>query len=82
MRKQNVIPFRRPRSFTTAEAFMEDVQELIHADKRSLKVIAEATGVGASTIGNIATGKTRWPRHTTLFPLLGALGYNLGLGKE
>lgn len=72
----------RPRTFTSAEAMLESVQELIHSDTRTFGRIAEETGVSQSTINNIASGKTRWPRQTTLFPLLSALGYELRIGKR
>jgi transcriptional regulator with XRE-family HTH domain len=71
----------KPRTFTSAEALLEEVQELIHADKRTFTVLASAANVSPSTINNIASGKTRWPRQTTLFPLLAALGYQLRIEK-
>lgn len=84
MARTNVVelPIRRPKSFTSAEQMLEEVRTLIFKDGRAYKVIAEETGVGASTINAIASGKTRWPRHTTLFPLMAVLGYKLQVSKN
>lgn len=49
---------------------MDNVRTLIRSDNRPFKVIAKEIGVAPSTINNIFSGKTRWPRPTTLFPLL------------
>ena len=67
------LPTWKPKTFTTAEAMLEEVRILIHKDGRTQREIALNTGVGPSTINHIATGHTKWPRHTTLFPLLEAL---------
>jgi transcriptional regulator with XRE-family HTH domain len=72
----------KPKTFTSAEAMLEEVRGIIFKDGRTYKVIAEDTGVSGSTIGNIASGKTRWPRHTTLFPLLKAMRIKLTLSQE
>jgi len=76
------VPLWRPKTFTSAEAMLEEVRTLIHADGNTQKIIAVKTGVAPSTIGNIATGKTKWPRSTTLFPLLDALGYQLSIQRN
>jgi transcriptional regulator with XRE-family HTH domain len=73
------IAYLRPRAFTSAEKLIESVRSRVLTDGRSYKEIATATGVAGSTIGNLATGKTRWPRPTTLFPLLSALGLHIEL---
>lgn len=75
----NVVSFnhRRPRSFTKAEEVLDEIRERIHMDGRTKTQIAVASGVSSTTIGNIASAKTRWPRHTTLFPLLAALRMHL-----
>lgn len=67
----------KPRNYTTAEAVLDSVREAIYVDGRTYKEIGNATGVSLSTIHNIATGKTTWPRHTTLFPLMAALGIRM-----
>jgi len=68
---------RKPRSFTKAEQVIEELQERIHMCGMTHKEIAAKTGVAPSTIGNIASGHTRWPRPTTLFPLFIALGMKM-----
>jgi predicted XRE-type DNA-binding protein len=72
----------RPRTFTTAEAMIESVRELILTDRRPQREIAHLVGVSQTTINNLASGKTRWPRPTTLFPLLGHLGFIITIGKR
>lgn len=72
----------RPRTFTTAEAMIEEVRTSIFGDQRQYRVLAEKASVSPSTIANLASGKTRWPRHTTLFPLLDALGLRMQLVKD
>jgi transcriptional regulator with XRE-family HTH domain len=80
---KNVIRMpRKPRTFTTAEAMLEEVRERIHMDGRTQRALGKDTGVSQSTIGNIASGKTKWPRHTTIFPLLHALRVRIRLEDE
>jgi len=78
MRSATVTRFR-PRTLTTAERMIEEVRNRIFSDGRSYKDIAEKTGVARSTINSLASGKTRWPRPTTLFPLLTALRLHIEL---
>jgi len=85
MARTNVVILPTPprkRSFTSAEAMIEEVRNEIFRDGETRKAIALRTGVATSTINNIATGKTRWPRHTTLFPLLNALNMELRMVKK
>lgn len=70
-------PTWRPRTFTSAETLLDEVRQISFASKRKNKTLAAGIGVHPSTIGNINSGKTKWPRPTTLFPLIGALGYTL-----
>ena len=72
----------KPRVFTSAERLIEEVRKDIFASGEHYKTLATQVGVSASTIGNLANGKTRWPRPTTLFPLLNALGMELRLIKK
>lgn len=69
----------RPRTFTSAEAMLEQVRVIVHKDGRPQKAIAREVGVSPSTINNLASGKTRWPRPTTLFPLLRAMNMEIQL---
>lgn len=75
----NVVPISRkkPRNFTSAEMVLDEVRERIHMDGRVYRVLAEKAGVSVSTICNIATSRTTWPRHTTLFPVMAALGMRM-----
>lgn len=83
--KSNVIKLasvRRPKSYTTPEALIEEVRKGIFGDKFGYKDIADRCKVSTSTIHNLASGKTRWPRPTTLFPLLQTLGLELRIVKK
>ena len=78
----NPVPMWKPKTFTSAEAMMEEVRAIIAADHETQRVIAARVGVAPATIGNIASGKTRWPRQSTLFPLLDTLGYRLSIQRK
>lgn len=80
IKHQVVVPFR-PRNYTSPEALIEQVRQEIFRDGSTYKVIAGRTNVSQTTIGNLASGKTRWPRPTTLFPLLSSLGLEMRLVK-
>lgn len=72
-----VIPIKpawRPKTYTSSEAMIEEMRVLIHGVGIPQRELAAKVGVSASTINNLASGKTRWPRPTTLFPLLQSLG--------
>ena len=69
----------QPRSFTRAEALIEEVRKGIFGQSVTYKAIAERCNVSPSTVGNLANGKTKWPRPTTLFPLLDAIGKEMRL---
>jgi transcriptional regulator with XRE-family HTH domain len=49
-------------------------EELLRA-KRTYTDIAKAAGVANSTVSNIATGSTKWPRLETIIRILGALDW-------
>lgn len=78
MRPATVVRFK-PRAFTSAERMIEEVRQRIFADGRRYADIARVTGVSGTTIGNLARGKTIWPRPQTLFPLVNALGLSIKL---
>lgn len=80
IKHQVVVPFR-PRNYTSPEALIEQVRQEIFRDGSTYKVIAGRTNVSGSTIANLASGKTRWPRPTTLFPLLKTLDLEMRLVK-
>lgn len=77
---------RRPRSQPDPEtmraAAIAVVQEAIQTDGRTRHQIAAAACISVGTVHRIATGDTRWPRHTTLFPLIVVLGLRLTIGKD
>jgi len=72
----------RPRNFTSAEAVLDEVRERIFMCGKTYTQIAVAAGVSSSTIHNIATGKTTWPRHTTIFPLMQVIGMRMTFEYE
>jgi len=72
----------RPRTFTSAELMIEELREHIFKDTRTYKELATKAGVNSTTINNLAIGKTKWPRPTTLFPLLIALGLKVQLTRD
>jgi transcriptional regulator with XRE-family HTH domain len=77
----NVVPLPqwKPRHFTSAESLLYAVREQQKGDQRTITQLAGEVGVSSSTIYNFRSGKTRWPRPTTLFPLLKALGLRMRL---
>ena len=85
MKRTNVVvlptPARR-QSFTSAEQLIDEVRNEIFRSGEKYRVIAERTGVANSTISNLANGKTRWPRSTTLFPMLQTLHLKLTLTRD
>jgi transcriptional regulator with XRE-family HTH domain len=81
MKRNNVISIERKRSFTTAESMIDDVREVILRSGQTYSQLSISVGCSQSTINNLASGKTRWPRPTTLFPLLVALRIHLTLTK-
>lgn len=72
----------RPRVYTSAEEMLSEVRAIVVKDDRTAKAIAADTGVSPTTISNIISGKTRWPRQSTLFPLLNTLGYQLSIRRR
>lgn len=72
----------RPRSFTENERLIEEVREAIFSSKRTYQQIAAACSISNSTVANLATGKTIWPRPKTLFPLIDFLGLRMVLVKK
>ena len=75
-------PNLKPRTFTKAEQVIEYMASLVIADGRPYSKIAEGVGVAGSTIGKLANRSTRWPRPTTLFPLMQAMNVHLEIRKN
>lgn len=84
MRAAKIIPLpgARKRTFTTAEDVIEEVRRELFGSGEAYKVLAARVGVSPSTIANLASGQTRWPRPTTLFPLLDTLGLEMKVVKK
>lgn len=80
--RQKVVPIRKGNvtaSRLDDEEFLNQARlECYYWDA---KVLAEEAGVTKSTIYAFRAGRTVWPRKSTLFPLLEALGYELRLIK-
>jgi transcriptional regulator with XRE-family HTH domain len=67
--------------FTSQLACVEAMQARLRSATRSVgddklkrKDIAEAGEMSPSTVGNMASGKTHYPRFSTMFGIAGALG--------
>ena len=73
---------QRKRSYTTAEKLIEEVRNQIFRDGRPYKDVAVVCNVSATTVRNLASGKTVWPRPTTLFPMFSALNMEMRLVKK
>jgi len=80
MTRNNVVQLHRrkpPRVFTKQEQFIDSLREAILTSGLTYTILATRAGVSITTIQRLASGYTRWPRHTTLFPLLQAVGKRL-----
>lgn len=51
----------------------------MEAHRHHPKTLADRAGISVQTVYAFRSGRTIWPRYTTLFPLLEALGYELRL---
>ena len=69
-RRSNIATFPSPRTFTKAERVVEFLAEKVITDPEGYQKIADSVGVSKSTIGNIASRKTKWPRPNTFFGIL------------
>lgn len=64
-----------------AEIMQAVREELLHYDREGLEQIALWIGKSTSALYSIRSGRTLWPRHSTLFPLLRRLGFRLVLTR-
>lgn len=69
----------KPKAFTSHESLIDEVREIILTSGIPYRMIAADCGLSPATIQRIASGQTKWPKASTLFPLLGRLGYELAL---
>lgn len=65
---------------SNSEALMSAIRDDLAL--RDLKMIANRVGVHVSTLYAIRSGRTKWPRHTTMLILIDTLGFELWLIKE
>jgi DNA-binding phage protein len=75
---KNVVPLPAPRSLITltdSHAACRIVQNEVLRAKRTYTDIARAAALSNSTVSNIATGTTKWPRIETIIRILAALGW-------
>lgn len=49
---------------------------------QDLEMLSVRIGVSVSCLYAIRSGRTKWPRHTTLLTLIHVLGYELWLVRE
>ena len=75
-------PWTRPRSYTSREKFIDAVRDEVFASPLTYEEIAAKAGCVKGTISNLASGKTAWPRHTTLFGVVAALNLQIRLEKR
>lgn len=67
----------RPRTYDARERFIDEVREAILTSKQTYAALAEIGGVSKTTVTRLAQGYTKWPRDTTLFPLLASVGLEI-----
>ena len=72
----------KPRTFTATERTLDEIRSLIFSCGMTYKQLSTKSGVSVSAIGNLATGKTSWPRPSTFNPLLEYFGYSLTLTRR
>lgn len=71
----------RPKSFTENERFIEEIREAIFISGISYEKLA-GKDMSHTTVQRLASGKTKWPRPSTLFPLLDRLGLELAIQRS
>ena len=71
------ITKNRKGGYSLPDDVMNDIRYRMHAYE--VADLAELAGVSKGTIYSIRSGRTKWPRGTTLFPILDALGLDLVL---
>lgn len=67
---------------TKAERIIEQIRIAVFRERVPYRVIAERTGLSTTTIGNIARGKTKWPRPNTFFALLDEGNLEIKIGEK
>lgn len=82
MRKTNVVRLQVPRTFTKAEQVIEELSDMIMESGETYREIAERVGCAPSTVRNVASRDTKWPRPSTLFPLLAHFGASFEMRRK
>ena len=63
-----------------------DAVKLLQGEVRHARVprkqLAEGGGMASSTVSNMASGKTRWPRWSTMFGLVGVMGLEVVVRRK
>lgn len=75
-----VVRLNTPKTIISADSLTVELRREMYA--HDVDWLAAQAGVRTSTIYAIRSGRTKWPRGTTLFPILRAMGYTLVLKKE
>ena len=77
----DVVPLpRRPRPLVhlvDSPVAIKLLQDELLAYKHTYKDVAARAQVASSTVSNIASGVTRWPRLETIIRILSALGWQI-----
>lgn len=68
---------RTPKQYLISDDVMFQIRMKMHHWRAA--DLAEAAGVCEGTIYGIRCGRTRWPRGSTLFPIIEALGMEVTL---
>ena len=72
----SIVPLRRSLvTLVDSPASIKLVQHEILVSKLTYTEISRRAAISASTVSNIATGATRYPRIETVIRILGAMGW-------
>ena len=63
--------------FNDTAEYLKFTSSALRSSNLKYKTVASAGGMAASTASNMASGKTRFPRFSTLTGCLGACGYEM-----
>jgi hypothetical protein len=82
----NIVQFvlnkeKRAVKVSDREALMDALRDALYAEE-DIERLANRIGVHKSTLFAIRSGRTKWPRHTTMLTLIHVLGFELWLVKN
>ncbi len=72
----------RPRTFTAAEQVMEELSDMILSCGETYEQLAQQVGCSKGTLQRVASRQTKWPRPTTLFPLMAHFGAGFQIANK